>query len=159
MNTVIFGPARIGDAPLIAAMSRHQIEADLPWNWTAARVAALMRDRDSLALTARAGSDLAGFVLAQFGADHAHIALLGVAPDYRRQGLGRRLMNWVEDSAAAAGLQGVTLEVRISNRSGQRFYARLGYHQIERITRYYSNIEDALRLERKLVMQRPTADG
>ena len=63
-----------------------------------------MRQRESAAVIARDHNRLAGFILAQYGDESVHIALLGVANEYRRQGIGRQLVQWVEDTAKVAGL-------------------------------------------------------
>jgi ribosomal-protein-alanine N-acetyltransferase len=150
MSTITLGPARMGDAPAIAHLSRDLIETDLPWSWTPRRVAGLMRQRESAAIIARDGNRLAGFILAQYGDESAHIALLGVAGEYRRQGLGRRLVQWVEDTAKVAGLFLIRLEVRAVKRDARYFYASLGYRETDRVDNYYSGIEDAIKLSRDL---------
>jgi ribosomal-protein-alanine N-acetyltransferase len=150
MTQATIGLARLGDAPRIAQMSRTLIEAGLPWNWTPRRVAAMMRQRECVVLVARAQQELAGFVIAQFGAQAVHVALLGVAEAYRRQGIARQLIHWVEDSALVAGLFQVRLEVRRINRGAQRFYAMLGYSQQGTMRGYYSGLEDAICLVRDL---------
>jgi ribosomal protein S18 acetylase RimI-like enzyme len=142
--------ARLGDAPRIANLSRTLIEAGLPWSWTPRRVAAHMRAREHLTVIAVDGGELAGFVLAQFGTRAVHVALLGVAPAYQRVGLGRRLVNWVEESASVAGLFLMQLEVRAGNTKALRFYSMLGYREVSRTVGYYSGVEDAVRLEREL---------
>lgn len=150
MSTITIGPARMGEAPAIAQLSRDLIETDLPWSWTPRRVAGLMRQRESLAVIARDRNHLAGFILAQFGDESVHIALLGVAADYRRQGLGRKLIQWVEETASVAGLFLIRLEVRAVKRDARQFYASLGYRETGRVTGYYSGIEDAIKLSRDL---------
>jgi ribosomal-protein-alanine N-acetyltransferase len=150
MSTITLGPARMGDAPAIAHLSRDLIEADLPWSWTPRRVASLMRQRESAAVIARDQHRLAGFILAQYGDESAHIALLGVASEYRRQGIGRRLVHWVEDTAMVAGLFLVRLEVRAVKREARHFYACLGYREIDRVNGYYSGLEDAIKMSRDL---------
>jgi ribosomal-protein-alanine N-acetyltransferase len=150
MSTITIGPARMGEAPAIAQLSRDLIENDLPWSWTPRRVAGLMRQRESLAVIARDQNRLAGFILAQFGDESVHIALLGVAAEYRRQGLGRKLIQWVEETASVAGLFLIRLEVRAIKRDARQFYASLGYRETGRVTGYYSGIEDAIKLSRDL---------
>jgi ribosomal protein S18 acetylase RimI-like enzyme len=150
MHDVTLSLARLGDAPAIATMSREFIESGLPWSWTPKRVAALIRQRECLAVIATVDRTMVGFVMAQFGADSVHVALLGVAEGYRRQGIARRLLAWVEESAVAAGLFQVRLEVRRINRSAQRFYLSLGYTESGCMSNYYSGREDAIRLARDL---------
>lgn len=150
MSTITLGPARMGDAPAIAHMSRMLIEPGLPWNWTPRRVAIHMRQSDNLVITAKMGSEMVGFVLAQFGTESVHVALLGVSAGRQRHGIGRQLVNWVEESAVVAGLFQVKLEVRASNQSARRFYASLHYAEAGTVPGYYSGIEDAVKFSRDL---------
>jgi ribosomal-protein-alanine N-acetyltransferase len=147
--------ARLGDAPRIANLSRTLIESGLPWSWTPRRVAAHMRSREHLTVIAAAGGELAGFVLAQFGSRSVHIALLGVSQTHQRRGLGRQLVSWVEESASVAGLFLMQLEVRAGNQQARRFYASLGYRETSLAAAYYSGVEDAIRLERDLAIEKP----
>jgi ribosomal-protein-alanine N-acetyltransferase len=150
MNPVKLGLARLGDAPRIAAMSRDLIETGLPWTWTPKRVAAHIKERENLAVIATLERELVGFVLAQFGAERVHLALLGVAESHRRQGVGRQLVRWVEESAVVAGLFLMRLEVRATNKQARRFYARLGYAESGAMPLYYSGLEDAIQFSRDL---------
>jgi ribosomal-protein-alanine N-acetyltransferase len=147
---VVLGPAKIGDAPAIATMSRTLIEPGLPWRWTPRRVAAHMKERENLVVTAKEGSELVGFAMAQFDSESVHLTLIGVAADRKRNGIGKQLIAWVEESAIVAGLFRINLEVRASNQTARRFYAALGYREIGSVTGYYSGIEDAVRLTKKL---------
>lgn len=131
-------------------MSRSLIEAGLPWSWTPQRVAAHMRQRENLTVTARWGGELVGFALAQFGTDTVRLALLGVADLHRRKGVGRQLVHWVEESAVVAGLFTIRLEVRAGKHAARRFYAALGYRETGSVTSYYSGVEDAIQLSRDL---------
>ena len=150
MSSIHIGPALIGDAPGIAAMSRTLIETGLPWSWTPRRVAAHMRDRESMVVTAKLERELVGFALAKFGSETVHLTLLGVSPAQQREGVGRRLMAWMEESAVVAGIFTVTLEVRIGNQAARRFYTALGYTERETVRGYYSGLDDAMRLTRDL---------
>jgi len=150
MSTITLGLGRVGDAPAIAAMSRSLIEHGLPHAWTARRVAALIRHRESLLVTARSDREIVGFALTQFGDSAAHLALLAVAAPHRRAGLGRRLVEWTEQTAVVAGIFEIRLEVRVRNHAARRFYQRLGYIEGERLVGYYSGIEDALRFSHDL---------
>lgn len=154
MDIITLGPARMDDVSAISHLSRDLVEAGLPWNWTPRRVGAHMRDRESLVVAAKAGRKLIGFAMAQFGDETVHLTLLAVAATHQRLGVGRRLMQWVEESAVVAGLFLVKLEVRAGNRAARRFYASLGYTQSDIVPGYYSGIEDALRLTRDLSKQR-----
>jgi ribosomal protein S18 acetylase RimI-like enzyme len=150
MTTIALGMARIGEVPAIAQLSRSLLEQGLPWQWTPRRVAAHMRQRDNMLVVARDNRELVGFVMAQFGDAAVHITLLAVCAARQRCGAGRRLMAWVEESAIAAGVFKISLEVRAGNRVGLKFYAALGYQQSGKLDGYYSGIEDAITLVRDL---------
>jgi ribosomal-protein-alanine N-acetyltransferase len=79
--------------------------------------------------------------------DVAWIATISVHPDYRRQGLGSRLMNLAEESV---GTKAMRLSARASNREALRLYQELGYEQIDVWPRYYVGGEDAVVMEKML---------
>lgn len=150
MTTIILGPAKMGDAPGIANLSRIFIEPGLPWRWTPRRVAAHMRQRENLVVTAKDGRELVGFAMAQFHTETVHLALIGVVGTHQRRGIGRQLLAWVEDSAIVAGLFKIHLEVRSGNQEARRFYAAQGYSELGSVPGYYNGIEDAIKLSRDL---------
>jgi ribosomal-protein-alanine N-acetyltransferase len=84
----------------------------------------------------------------KFADESAHLHLLGVQPGFQRLGVGRDLIEWLEQSARVAGTFIVSLEVRAGNRSARAFYRRLGYTEIVRIPGYYRGCEDAIRMSR-----------
>ncbi len=53
-----------------------------------------------------------------------HISAVFVLPSAQRQGLGRRIMEHLEQTARAAGFETITLDVSLPSRP---FYERLGY--------------------------------
>jgi ribosomal-protein-alanine N-acetyltransferase len=142
--------ATVDDAAEIAAMSRDLIEKGLGWTWTAARVARNIRSASTLNVVACVPDRLAGFAIMYFGDEHAHLSLLAVRPEWQRAGLGRRLVDWLEESALVAGIGTVRLELRASNRAARRFYARLGFAEIARVPAYYGGVETAVRMSRDI---------
>jgi ribosomal-protein-alanine N-acetyltransferase len=144
------GLARRSDVVEIALMSRDLIEKGLRWSWTPRRVAASVRSPSTIVVVARAEDQIAGFGIMRYGDDDAHLDLLAVEHDYRREGLGRRLVEWLEKPALVAGISAVFLEVRGSNRGAQAFYERLGYRTLAHIAHYYQGRESAMRMGREL---------
>jgi len=144
-------PARPVDAVAIALMSRRLVEAGLPsWSWTARRVARHIHDPESVVLVARRADELAGFAIMGFGEEAVHLNLLAVEPRFRRAGLGRRMVRWLEESALVAGTFEVSLEVRASNAIARQFYRALGYSEADVLPGYYERLEDAVRMTRDL---------
>jgi ribosomal-protein-alanine N-acetyltransferase len=93
---------------------------------------------------------LAGFGIMHYADDTAHLALLAVAPAYRHQHHGLRLLDWLERSAVMAGLRHVDLEARADNHSALAFYTHAGYAQRDVVRGYYEGVVDAARLRKTL---------
>jgi ribosomal-protein-alanine N-acetyltransferase len=94
----------------------------------------------------------------QYGDDAAHLNLLAVEPAHQRQGIGRQLVEWLEETARVAGTFEVRLEIRETNRAGRAFYRALGYREQGFIRGYYQGVEDALRFARDLSARRTPGD-
>ena len=146
ISDVNLGLAQPSDATTIALMSKRLIEVQLPWSWTPERVAKHICHRESVVLAARAGRKLAGFAIMQFSDTTAHLNLLAVEPAYERLGIGRRLVEWLEETAVTAGTFVIALEVRATNVGARWFYRRLGYREERCIVGYYCRVENAVRM-------------
>ena len=142
--------ARDFEAAEIAALSRDCIEQGLVWSWTPERVLVSIREPDTNVLVARDGERLAGFGIMSYGRTDAHLQLFAVHPEQRRQGLGRRLLEWLEKPAVIGGLSVIWLEVRAGNTGAILFYERLGYRRLAELPRYYQGRETAVRMGREL---------
>lgn len=143
------GLARATDAREIAEMSRDLIEQGLSWSWTPARVQHFIGGVDSSVVVARRERRLAAFAIMHFGDDVAHLNLLAVSPAHRRQGLGRRLMDWLTATAIEAGVFRINLELRTHNEAARVFYETLGFEKTGVIQGYYQGREAALRMCRR----------
>jgi ribosomal protein S18 acetylase RimI-like enzyme len=105
---------------------------------------------DTLVLTARDAAALAGFSIMQFGEERAHLSLLAVRPDYQRQGIAQRMLEWLTASALAAGIASIHLELREINQTARRFYLSQGFAETARISGYYRGRETAVRMQREI---------
>lgn len=144
------GLARSSDAREIAEMSRDLIEQGLTWSWTPARVQHFITGAESSVIVARRERHVAAFAIMHFGDDVAHLNLLAVAPEHRRQGLGSQLMDWLTTTAIEAGVFRINLEVRTQNEAARSFYERLGFTRLGVVQGYYQGREAALRMSRRL---------
>ena len=166
--------ARAGDAREIAEMSRDMVEQGLPWSWTPARVQHFITGSESSVVIARrdrngvhtGGSSEArrfiddrygnarrgidAFAIMQFGEETAHLNLLAVAPEHRRQGLGRQMMEWLTATAIEAGVFRIDLELRAQNEAARAFYEKIGFETLGLVDGYYQGREAALRMSRRL---------
>ena len=137
------------DAAAIAQLSRDAIETGLGWTWRPQRVAASIRDPQSLCIVAGVRPIL-GFCITQFGEELAHLSLLAVDPRHRRRGLGARLVSWTVASARTAGIAAIHVEMRANNSEARSFYQTLGFELGELVRGYYQGVESAQRMVLRL---------
>jgi ribosomal-protein-alanine N-acetyltransferase len=91
------------------------------------------------------GELVLGFVGLWLMVGEAHIVTFAVREDYRRMGIGERLLIEAFDCAIANDQACLTLEVRASNDPARRLYARYGMDAVGVRKRYYTdNNEDAV---------------
>ncbi|MEE4379587.1 MAG: GNAT family N-acetyltransferase [Candidatus Competibacteraceae bacterium] len=150
-------PARRSEAEIMARMSRDFIETGLGWQWRSQRILHHIRCTDSVVLAARNPAQLVGFAIMHFGLDEAHLLLLAVETAFRRRGVGRQLVEWLEKSARTAGIATIYLEVRANNPAAQDFYRALDYHDLYLVPDYYQGRESALRMAHDLRVKPPAS--
>ncbi len=90
-------------------------------------------------------SEVVGMIVVWLILDEAHVATLAVDPEYRQQGIGRKLLFAALNECVSWGAHTATLEVRPSNLAAQALYRDFGFELVGRRPRYYiDNNEDAL---------------
>ncbi len=80
----------------------------------------------------------------------ARLYSIAVHPAARGQGLARRLLRHMEIAAQKNGAREMRLEVSINNRAALALYEESGYEIFARVSGYYEDGADALRLAKPL---------
>ncbi|HEU5064983.1 MAG TPA: ribosomal protein S18-alanine N-acetyltransferase, partial [Gaiellaceae bacterium] len=89
--------------------------------------------------------ELVGYLIISRYVDAWHVMNIAVAPEYRRRGIARSLMERLFEVTARDARRGYTLEVRVSNEAAIRLYEELGFKARGVRRGYYTdNREDAL---------------
>ena len=118
--------------------------------WSENSVASELKNPLAFWLVAMEGDTLAGYVGSQSVMGESDMMNVAVHPDFRRQGIARRL---IEDLVAALKEQNchsLTLEVRASNAPAIALYEAMNFHEVGRRRNYYRNPkEDALILRKE----------
>ena len=122
--------------------------------WTRSQCAGILPMPGVELVLARDGNGtLAGFSLYRTVADEAELLLLAVDPEYRRRGIGRRLLDHFLNRATNSGASRVHLEVREGN-PAVIMYREAGFNFAGRRRKYYrgrfGGEFDALTLHREL---------
>lgn len=94
----------------------------VPRPWSAAEFAAFLDD-PTIRLLSRPG----GFLLLRVAGGEAEILTLCVAPEARRQGLARALIEEAETACAASGCAEIFLEVAETNAPARALYEGCGF--------------------------------
>jgi ribosomal-protein-alanine N-acetyltransferase len=117
------------------------------WGGSIYERAVLAQDGLRIALVAELSGEVVGFAVALVIAPEAELESIGVAADSQRLGVGRSLLGELVGELLQSEVTALDLEVRESNRTAVQFYARAGFLQVGRRTRYYREPdEDALLL-------------
>ena len=118
--------------------------------WSENSVALELQNPLSLWLVAMDGERLAGYVGSQTVLGESDMMNVAVDEDYRRQGVGKMLIEALMEYLKARGSHCLTLEVRDSNTPARNLYGSLGFSEIGRRKNYYRNPkEDALILRKE----------
>ena len=126
----------------------ERIERDsYPTPWSRSMFASELAKPSSLSLGAfepeRGG--LVGYLIISRYVDAWHVMNVAVAPEYRRRGVARLLLDRLFEVTATDERRGYTLEVRVSNEGAIKLYETLGFKARGVRRGYYTdNREDAL---------------
>jgi ribosomal-protein-alanine N-acetyltransferase len=137
-----------------------QIERDsYPFPWSDG----IFRDCIRVGYTCRVldlEGQIIGYGVMSVGASEAHILNICVRSEFRSVGFGRKLLDYLLDRAASAGMTEAFLEVRPTNLAAIRLYQSLGFEQVGVRRGYYQAAggrEDAAVLRRSIRDRRPRA--
>jgi ribosomal protein S18 acetylase RimI-like enzyme len=91
-----------------------------------------------VALKAVVGDQIIGFIAGDPRSQTGHVIIVTVSvdPQWRRRGIGERLLRACEAHFAGSSFQ---LMVRTSNTAAIRLYEKLGYVVVAQVPRYYRN--------------------
>jgi ribosomal-protein-alanine N-acetyltransferase len=122
--------------------------------WTRSQCAGILPLPGVRLVLARTGEGASvGFSLLRVVADEAELLLLAVSPQFRRRGIGRKLLDHFLESAHEAGAGRVHLEVRDGN-PAVAMYRAAGFSTAGRRRKYYRGRGggefDALTLSKRL---------
>jgi len=117
--------------------------------WSEKSIASELDNRLSLWLVALDGETVAGYIGSQSVLDAADVMNVAVHPDYRRQGIGEKLMLALTDTLREKGIKYLMLEVRQSNAPAIALYEKLGFTQVGLRPNYYRSPKESALIMRK----------
>lgn len=140
--SLIFRKMTVDDIP--AVIDLDQKSFSLPWPERSFRFE-LTDNPASRCWVADLDGKIVGMIVVWLIIEEAHVATVATHPNYRRQGIGRRLLAYALRQMIQDGARSSFLEVRESNIAAQEMYRKFGYEVTGRRRRYYrDNDEDAI---------------
>lgn len=122
----------------------HACELTRPWNDPERDFRLAVESPGSTVLLIRDGDEIAASVMVGFDGHRGWVYYLAVAPERRRQGLGRRMMEAAEAWLRERGAPKIQLMVREDNDAVIAFYEALGLERQKVVTlgRFLNRPED-----------------
>ncbi len=139
MSEIVFRDYRTTDLESMFQLDEACFEEEFRFDRESMREFA--EEQNSIVRVAENDGEVAGFVIAHVErvshGRQAYVVTLDVAAAYRQNGLATRLMNDVEASMVAAGVQWIQLHVFTGNVNAIRFYERIGYQRMSMQRGFY----------------------
>lgn len=140
-------PFMANDIPAIATIVRDSLRENYP---TSLYLDIHRWWRDGFLVADQDGHPV-GFLAAVINADEqARILMFAVSARFRRQGIGRQIMDAFVRTCAMRGLRRIELEVRVSNEEAIRFYKHYGFEKAGVLPKFYTDGEDGYKMVRHL---------
>lgn len=146
-ETIIYRKATCQDATGVHCVEEASFL--LPWSLHAI-VDDICKNPSSLYVVAVCNQRIIGFCGIHYVLDEGHITNVAVLNEYRRRGIGKKLVQTLFDLSPGY-IDKFTLEVRVSNRTAINIYTSLGFKSVGTRPHYYGdNGEDALIMWRNI---------
>lgn len=113
----------------------------VPWNNPKLDIERKLKVDRELFLVGLIDDKIVASVMGGYEGHRGWINYLAVDPDYRRQGLGREIMEAVEERIRTFDAAKINLQVRMSNLEAIRFYESIGY-KVEEIVNMGKRLEE-----------------
>lgn len=105
--------------------------------WPADEVIGFLALQTVDGFVAKANGAVAGYILWQRVADEAEIITIGVRENFRRHGVGGKLLDQTLATLKTSAVTQIFLHVRLSNKAAQHLYESRGFKQLGLRKRYY----------------------
>jgi ribosomal-protein-alanine N-acetyltransferase len=96
------------------------------------------------------GQHVIGFICFRNVIEESELLEIAVHPDYRKMGIGKKLMQFYIDFSRRKGIQTFYLEVNASNQSAIQLYQAFTYQFLGVKKKFYQGKSDALLMRKRI---------
>lgn len=93
---------------------------------------------------------IAGFAVGKISGNEATLKLIAVNPDFRGEGVGKSLMEYIFKYFSENGAKEISARSRLHNEAGCAFLKSFGFKIVKTVENYYLDGEDAYLMIKKL---------
>jgi [ribosomal protein S18]-alanine N-acetyltransferase len=138
------------DMPTVLAIESGSFE----FPWTEEEFIRCLRQRDCIGMVAEQNEEVVGFMIYELHKTRIHVLSFAVAPESRRRGVGKAMMDKLVSKLAYQRRNKILLEVRETNLDAQLFFRQIGFRATGVLRGFYEDTpEDAF-----MMQYRQTAD-
>ena len=127
-------PYRRSDEKAVVKLWGEAFPGTPAWNDPEADIERKLKVQRELFLVAVEKDLLVGTAMAGYDGHRGWVYYVAVSPSHRCRGVGRALMQTVENGLAECGCPKLNLQIRSSNHDVRAFYSSLGYKVEDRIS-------------------------
>ena len=147
MADIIISHHTKDDLEAIAAI--ESVSINPPWSFKA--ICDFSECDTSRILVAKIDKIVVGYITYSVVLDEVQIANVATHSDFRRKGIGEKILMYLYDEAKEGNMYVITLEVRESNTAARTLYISEGFSEIGARPNYYTNPrEAAIIMEKRL---------
>lgn len=151
--------ARITENRDIKVHIRHMIRRDMPavldieessyeFPWSEEEFIRCLRQRNIIGMVAECNDSVVAFVIYEFHKNRLHVLDLAVDSRFRRQGIGRNILERLKSKISHERRNRIALEIRERNVVGQLFFQSCGYRAVSVLREFWDDTdEDAYVME------------
>lgn len=132
------------DMPAVLAIESDSFE----FPWTEEEFIRCLRQRDCIGMVAERNEQVVGFMIYELHRTRIHILSFAVHQDFRRQNVGRAMVEKLISKLAYQRRNRIVLEVRETNLAAQLFFRQLGFRATSVLRNFYRDSpEDAFLMQ------------
>lgn len=144
------------DMPEVLAIEQESFE----YAWSEEEFLCILRQRNCIGMVAEIDQEIVGFMIYELHKSNLHVLNFAVGKQYRRNGIGTRMVHRLIDKLSLQRRREILLEVRERNLEAQLFFKKQDFLAVTVLRNHYDDTaEDAYIMRYRLASDVPALAG